>query len=35
MINICKGYAADYNVIVKDPNSQFVIFKGNESVRLL
>ncbi len=30
MINICEGYAADYEVIFNGPKSQFLIFKGKE-----
>ncbi len=30
MINICKGYAADYDASGNDHKSKFLIFKGKE-----
>ncbi len=30
MINICEGYAADYDVIFNGPKRQFLIFKDKE-----
>ena len=30
MINICKGYAADHDVIFNGPKGQFIVFRGRE-----
>ena len=30
MINICQGYAADHDVILYGPKSQFIVFRGRE-----